>query len=44
MMDEAPEDSEWDRYERSILRKFADEIRIGVKGGLVDIEVVKVFA
>ena len=44
MMNEAPEDSEWDRYERSILRRFADEIRIGVKGGLVEIEVVKTFA
>ena len=44
MLDEAPEDNEWDRYERSILRRFADEIKIGVKGGLVEIEVVKTFA
>ena len=44
MLDEAPEDKEWDRYERSILRKLADEIKIGVKGGLVEIEVVKTFA
>ena len=41
--DEVP-DEEWDRYERSILRKLADEIKIGVKGGLVEIEVVKTFA
>lgn len=41
--DEAPQDEEWDRYERSILRKLADEIRIGVKGGLVEIEVRKTF-
>ena len=44
MLDEAPEDKEWDRYERSILRRLADEIKIGVKGGLVEIEVVKAFA
>ena len=42
-LDEAPEGEEWDRYERSILRKLADEIKIGVKGGLVEIEVVKAF-
>ena len=42
-LDEAPEENEWDRYERSILRKLADEIRIGVRGGNVDMEVVKKF-
>ena len=40
-LDEAPEENEWDRYERSILRKLADEIRIGVRGGNVEMEVVK---
>lgn len=43
-LNEAPEGEEWDRYERSILRRLADEIKIGVKGGLVTIEVVKTFA
>ena len=43
-LNEAPEDKEWDRYERSILRRLADEIRIGVKGGLVEIKVIKTFA
>ena len=42
-LDEAPHDEEWDRYERSILRKLADEIRIGVRGGNVEMEVVKKF-
>ena len=43
-LNEAPEDKEWDRYERSILRRLADEIKIGVKGGLVEIKVIKTFA
>ena len=43
ILDEAPEENEWDRYERSILRKLADEIRIGVRGGNVEMEVVKKF-
>lgn len=42
--EEVPEDKEWDRYERSILRRLADDIKISVKGGLVGIEVVKTFA
>ena len=42
-MDEAPNDEEWDRYERSILRKLADEIKIGVRGGTVEMDVVKRF-
>ena len=43
-LDEAPEDKEWDRYERSILQSLADKIKIGVKGGLVEIEIIKTFA
>ena len=39
---EAPQE-EWDHYERSILRKLADEIRIGVRGGAVDMTVLKHF-
>ena len=42
-LDEAPEDKEWDRYERSILRKLADEIKIGVRGGNVEMDVMKQF-
>ena len=42
-LNETPEDNEWDRYERSILRRLADEIKIGVKGGLVEIAVEKTF-
>ena len=36
-------DPEWDGYERSILRKVADNIRIGIRGGLVDVTVEKKF-
>ena len=39
-----PESSEWDGYERSVLRRVADEIRISVLGGKVDMTVVKSFA
>lgn len=42
-LNEAPFDEEWDRYERSILRRLADEIRIGVRGGTVEMEVLKKF-
>ena len=42
-LDEAPETEEWDRYERSILRRLADDIKISVRGGAVDMEVLKVF-
>ena len=43
MLDEAPEDNEWDRYERSILRRLADEIKIAVRGGKVEMDVLKAF-
>ena len=39
-----PDDPEWDKYERSILRKVADEIKISVRGRKVDIMVRKRFA
>ena len=42
-LDEAPETEEWDRYERSILRRLADEIKISVRGGAVEMEVLKAF-
>ncbi len=38
------DDEEWDGYERSILRKLADDIRIGIRGGVVDMTVIKDFA
>ena len=38
-----PEDPEWDRYEQSILRKLADEIKISIRGGTVDMTVTKNF-
>ena len=34
-------DSEWDGYERSVLRKLADNIKVGIRGGLVDMTVVR---
>ena len=37
------QNGEWDRFERSILRKLADEIRIGVRGGNVEMDVIKKF-
>ena len=43
MLDEAPEDNEWDRYERSVLRRLADEIKISVRGGKVEMDVLKAF-
>ena len=38
------EETEWDGYERSILRKVADEIKIGIRGGVVDMTVIKKIA
>ena len=35
------DDPAWDGYERSILRSLADEIQIGIRGGLVDMTVRK---
>ena len=32
-------DREWDGYERSILRKVADQVKIGIRGGTVDMAV-----
>lgn len=36
-------EAEWDGYERSILRRLADEIKIGIQGGVVSITVSKRF-
>ncbi len=36
-------DPEWDGYEQSTLRKLADVIKIGIRGGLVEMTVYKTF-
>ncbi|MBO5570136.1 MAG: hypothetical protein J6A79_14550 [Clostridia bacterium] len=38
------EDPEWDGYERSVLRRLADTIKIAIRGGQVEIIVSKNFA
>ena len=38
------EDPEWDGYERSVLRRLADTIRIAIRGGQVEIIVSKNFS
>jgi len=38
------EDPEWDGYERSVLRNIADNVKIAIRGGVVDMTVNKVFA
>lgn len=34
---------EWDEYEQSILHRIADEVKIGIRGGTVDMSVFKSF-
>ena len=38
------EDPEWDKYERSVLKKLADDIKISIRGDKVDITISKRFA
>lgn len=38
-----PDDEEWDGYERSVLRRIADDIRISIRGGVVEMTVTKRF-
>ena len=38
------ESPEWDRYEQSILLKLADDVKIAIRGGLVNMTVTKAFA
>ena len=38
------DDSGWDGYERSVLRRLADNVKIGIRGGHVDMTVSKDFA
>ena len=40
----AIDESEWDGYERSVLRKVADNVKIAIRGGMVDMTVSKNFA
>ena len=37
-------DMEWDGYERSVLRRLADDVKISIRGGEVDMAVSKNFA
>ena len=37
------DDPEWDRYEQSILRRLADNVKISIRGGAVDMTVTKKF-
>lgn len=37
-------DPEWDGYEQSTLKRLADTIKIGIRGGNVDMTVIKTFA
>ncbi len=37
------DDPEWDGYERSVLRKVADNVKIAIRGGVVDMTVSKQF-
>lgn len=37
------DDPEWDRYEQSTLRRLADDVKIGIRGGVVDMTVTKHF-
>lgn len=40
----AIEGGDWDRYERSVLQSVADNVKIGIRGNVVDITIVKHFA
>ena len=37
------DDPEWDGYERSVLRRVSDEVKVGIRGGMVELTVVKAF-
>ena len=43
MVYQSIDDPEWDGYERSVLRSLADEVKIGIRGGTVDMIVSKRF-
>lgn len=37
------ETAEWDGYERSILQSVADQVKVGIRGGVVDVTICKYF-
>ncbi len=37
------DDPEWDGYEQSVLRKVADQVKVGIRGSVVDLTVCKHF-
>ena len=41
---ESVDDPEWDGYERSVLRRLADEVKISIRGRTVEMIVIKRFA
>lgn len=41
--DEIIGSEQWDKFERSLLLSLADEVKIGIKGGIVDMRIVKQF-
>jgi hypothetical protein len=43
LSDEVISSPKWDQFERSVLLSLADNIRISIKGGLVDLIVIKQF-
>ena len=43
MVNRSIEVPEWDEYEQSILRKAADDVKIAIRGGTVDMTVAKCF-
>ena len=43
LSDEVISTPKWDKYERSVLLSLVDEVRISIKGGVVDLIVVKRF-
>ena len=38
------EEPEWDGYEKSVLKRLADQVKIGIRGGVVDMTVSKKIA
>ena len=43
MVNRTIEIPEWDEYEQSILRKVADQVKISIRGRVVDMTVIKCF-
>ena len=43
LSDEVISSPKWDKFERSVLLSLTDEVRIGIKGGKVDLIATKQF-